>query len=442
MRAIVDYPYTDGDLLVDRNTYFYSEFHGAPFLDAWQAQRAAVMSDLPPRGREAARGETSSAAMIRDIRVDLERDECNTALALLDRLVQRFEVTKRIHDAYRPDWRAEDPTAFHHLPSYLLLADVLACAYERTGMLTYLNALLKCGDTLSSLRDSLDPAQRGLLADIFRRERSFVLGLSPGGGRGKVTSGPATPVAPRRRSEPLVLEGVAMIACASARSQAYLQALLARGMRPERVIFLGEDAVPPEPTREAQSWNGLVLPDLGQTVAETCRAAGMPFARTPHPDINSEDAAELIAASGARFIIYSGIGGQIVSERILGIGPRFLHMHSGYLPAYRGSTTLYYAILNGDPPGVTAIFLDPGIDTGPIIERRRYPVPPEWMDVDRVYDSAIRADLLCAIMDRYSASGRIDVADVQSSEDGRTYFVIHPVLKHVALLSLGKQGHD
>lgn len=435
----VGYPYSEGDLLVDRNTYFYSAFHGAAFLDAWQTQRDAVTSGAPRAARIRAPAGTASAAMIKEIRASLEAGD-DGALSRLDRLVQRFEVTKRIHDAYGPNWRAEDPGAFGYLPGYLNFAETLAAAYERTGVLTYLNALLKCGDTLSSLSRRLGPDQLGWLADIFQRERSSVLGLNAHNWRGTAPSGPGA--APRPRDEPVVLEGVAMIACNSARSQAYLQALLAGGMRPKQVMILGEDAAPLAQSGDAQSWNGLVLPNLGEPIAETCRAAGIPVVCTPEADINSDDAARLVAESGARFLIYSGVGGQIVSERVLRLGPRFLHMHSGYLPEYRGSTTLYYALLNGDLPGVSAIFLDPGIDTGPIIERRHYPVPPAWMDVDRHYDAAIRADLLCRVMERHVMSGRIDVAEVQSSEVGRTYYVIHPVLKHVALLSLEKQRHD
>jgi methionyl-tRNA formyltransferase len=185
-----------------------------------------------------------------------------------------------------------------------------------------------------------------------------------------------------------------------------------------------------------------VLPDLAEPVTETCRRAGIPLSLTSTRDVNTEEVAHLLAESGAQIVLYSGIGGQIVSERILRVGPRFLHLHSGWLPEYRGSTTLYYALLNGDAPGVTAIFLDPGIDTGPILARRHYPKPPSWMDVDLAYDSAIRADLLCDLMERHAAAGRLDVTDVQSVGEGRTYFVIHPVLKHIALLSIGKRSND
>jgi methionyl-tRNA formyltransferase len=138
-------------------------------------------------------------------------------------------------------------------------------------------------------------------------------------------------------------------------------------------------------------------------------------------------------------VIYSGFGGQIVGETILSLGSRFLHMHSGHIPAYRGSTTLYYALLNGDCPTVTALFLDPCIDTGPIVARRTYAKPPAGVDIDHQYDSAIRADLLLRVLrTRLLAGGMLEAVPQPSVEDA-PYYVIHPVLKHLAVLSLETQ---
>ncbi len=33
------YPYASGHLLEERNTYFYSSYHGKALLEAWQARR-------------------------------------------------------------------------------------------------------------------------------------------------------------------------------------------------------------------------------------------------------------------------------------------------------------------------------------------------------------------------------------------------------------------
>lgn len=235
------------------------------------------------------------------------------------------------------------------------------------------------------------------------------------------------------------LAGVVLLAAQTARSQAYIQALAAAGLRPESVILLGEDPSPAAAAAPAR-WQDLLLPDLGETVAATCARAGVPVVRCPGADVNAEATVQALRDARAQVVIFSGSAGQIVSQRVLELGPRFLHLHSGWLPEYRGSTTVYYALLNGDAPAVTAIFLDASIDTGPVIARQAYPRPPRGMDVDRVYDAAIRADLLVRLMRGYAETGALEATGAQQPEQGTTYYVIHPVLKHVALLSL--QGEE
>ena len=64
------------------------------------------------------------------------------------------------------------------------------------------------------------------------------------------------------------------------------------------------------------------------------------------------------------------------------------------------------------------------------------PKPPAGADIDHQYDSAIRADLLLRVMrTRLLANGMID-AQPQPQVEDPPYYVIHPVLKHLAVLSL------
>lgn len=234
------------------------------------------------------------------------------------------------------------------------------------------------------------------------------------------------------------LESVALLAAPTTRSQAYLQALVAHDLRPERVIALGDagsDNVSAASTERA--WNGIALPDLGESLAATCVRAGIPVVPCAAQSVNAEEVVLALDRIKPRLVIYSGYGGQILGDRILGSAPQFLHMHSGWLPQYRGSTTLYYALLNGEDPGVTAIVLDRQIDTGPMVARRHYPKPASGMDVDRVYDAAIRADLLVRVMADYARAGELPAIGPQDPAEGVTYYVIHPVLKHLAILSLG-----
>lgn len=240
-----------------------------------------------------------------------------------------------------------------------------------------------------------------------------------------------------------MLERVALLAAHTARSQAYLQVLAMRGLLPATVILLGDP--PQQAARSAtrtgvRVWQDIALPDLQEPLAETCARAGTKVLRSPAADVNAQETRRLIEGAQMEILIYAGVPGQIVGAEVLRSGPAFLHLHSGWLPDYRGSTTVYYALLDGEDPGVSALLLDPSIDTGPVLARRRYPRPPADMDVDRLYDSAIRADLLAHVIGIYHETGRLPRAEPQSPEAGRTHFVIHPVLKHLALLSLGSRS--
>lgn len=234
------------------------------------------------------------------------------------------------------------------------------------------------------------------------------------------------------------LDGVVMLAAPTARSRAYIQALVAANLLPETVLLLGAESsqsfsAPP------QRLEGIHLPDHGESIASTCARAGVAVQPCEVTTVNDAQVRTALLALAPRLVIYSGWGGQIVSAALLESVAPFLHLHSGWLPEYRGSTTLYYALLNGAQPGVTAILLDRSIDTGPIVARRVYPRPPAWIDIDLVFDPAIRADLLVRVLTGYASTGAIPPLEIQESAAGQTYYVIHPVLKHLAILAIEQE---
>ena len=441
------YPYASGNLLEERNTYFYSSYHGEALLEAWQVRRregceASVQADT---NMLEAKTETDHLIISLTAALGQSSQEAKAALARLDWLVQRFEVTKRVFDGYNDAWRAVDRLRYHNGASYALLSDLLSRAFEKTRCLTYMNALLKCNDILNAI--DLPSSVQAHLPSLFAKERAFAETLRADLPTAAAVSERAYKPRDASRSEAgsalKVLKGVIMIACASARSQAYIQAMLAKGMVPDKVIFLGPDKeCGPSARPQPHKWCGLTLPDLSESFSSTCVKAGIRVRTTEASDVNSDEVLQALVETDAHLVIYSGIGGQIVRKRILEAGPRFLHMHAGWLPEYRGSTTVYYSLLNGDPPGVSAIFLDVSIDTGPILKRQTYPTPPSWMDVDLIYDGAIRADLLCQVMEQHQEQGTLVSKAVQDPDIGRIYYVIHPVLKHIALLSIGARTND
>ncbi|MFB2829244.1 formyltransferase family protein [Aeromonas jandaei] len=229
-----------------------------------------------------------------------------------------------------------------------------------------------------------------------------------------------------------ILDGVVLLCAQTARSAAYVQALIHKGLRPQCVILYGERANIPSSPRDilvrTLPW---FCPDLSVQVEDSLKAADWPFFTVEERTLDSEALLSCLGLLSPSLIVYSGYGGQLVPDVVLNMA-RVLHIHSGMLPRYRGSTTLYHEILEHNGCAASAILLTTTIDTGPLIACREYPMPPSGMDVDYLYDNLIRADLLTVVLAHYQATGLLPSLQLQK-ELMPAYFVIHPVLKHLAL---------
>lgn len=230
---------------------------------------------------------------------------------------------------------------------------------------------------------------------------------------------------------------IVFVAAYSSRSQAYAQAMKSMGITPDQTILFGAHRETSRKAERPLGYDGdLFFPDLSEPLEETLADAAWETLRIAPGDINDPQMAIAIRNANADLVVYSGYGGQIVGESALGAGAPFLHLHAGWLPLERGSTTVYYGILSERRCAVTAILMDRAIDTGPVLARKSYLPPVRGMDVDHLYDGAIRADLLMDVLRRYVAGGSLEIEFAQTADEGCTYYVIHPVLKHIALLSL------
>ena len=62
-------------------------------------------------------------------------------------------------------------------------------------------------------------------------------------------------------------------------------------------------------------------------------------------DIDNQKIIKFIIKLKDKVIIYSGYGGKIIKNKLILKKKIFLHSHSGKLPMYKGSTTIYYSLL-------------------------------------------------------------------------------------------------
>lgn len=240
-----------------------------------------------------------------------------------------------------------------------------------------------------------------------------------------------------------------MIAADTSRSKAYLQSLVRNNMYPSLVLLLDNfddkllpgqlslrDSRPQSPqglnrnSFDNDLWSEACF-NPETPLIDTLVSARIPHRLLPSKDLNDPLVVSQISELEETVIIFSGYGGVLLREPILSTGKRFLHIHGGYLPNYKGSTTNYFSLIEDGEMGASAIFLVEEIDSGPVLCRMKFPTPPDKTKIDHIYDSAARAKVLLEVLNRYANNKRWEI-ELEQNIDGESYYIIHPVLKYIA----------
>lgn len=225
------------------------------------------------------------------------------------------------------------------------------------------------------------------------------------------------------------LERVGILAVDSSRTRAYLHGLQRAGLRLGRAIVLTSDPDAPPRDLPAVPYFDNRTPPL-----ERLRALEVPVDLIASEDVNGAAVLAAVDRAPVEALVYSGPGGAILGKALLGLGKQFLHIHPGVVPEFRGSTTVYYSLLERGTCGASAILLNERIDEGPLVATREYPPPDDRTLIDHGYDPFIRADLLVRVLNDYRDTGRFRVRP-QPAGGRRAFFIMHPVLRHIAVLS-------
>lgn len=247
------------------------------------------------------------------------------------------------------------------------------------------------------------------------------------------------------------LADIAMIAADTSRSRAYLQALARHRLLPNFVLLLEHTSDKPLPgqlVKDPFAEESQLVVEVDELWSETAfdptlpikallDELEIPWQASQSKDINDPLVVEAIRRREETVFIYSGYGGALLRKDVLGTGKHFLHVHGGYLPDFKGSTTNYYSLLAENTLGASAIFLSEEIDSGPVLLRKKFPPPADRLEIDHIYDSAARARVLIETLQNYVKSGQWEF-ELPENSGGETYYIIHPVLKHLAILDKGQ----
>lgn len=226
-----------------------------------------------------------------------------------------------------------------------------------------------------------------------------------------------------------IMDDVVLFGADTIRSRAYLSLLLKNGLCPAMCISLDLPDTPLITTTiKTEAF------DNSTPLVEAACAAGIDVIEVQTNDINSTEAVSALASCQQGVVIYSGPAGAMVKPPLFATGKSFIHVHPGKLPQYRGSTTMYYSLLMEEKIWVSALILNPQIDQGPVVDVMESEVPADRGLLDHVFDPLIRAQLMVRVLSGYLDTGQFEGLP-QNPDKEQTYFVIHPVLKHIAILS-------
>ena len=144
-------------------------------------------------------------------------------------------------------------------------------------------------------------------------------------------------------------------------------------------------------------------------------------------NINNFKVVKCLTKSKIKNIIYSGYPTKIVKSKKLLKEKNLIHSHPGFLPYYKGSTTIYYSILNEKKIYCTTFIMNEKIDSGKILLTKRYKIPKKIRSIDIDYDNEIRSNNICNVIKKINLLKK----KKQKKTTSLPYYIIHPVLRSI-----------
>jgi folate-dependent phosphoribosylglycinamide formyltransferase PurN len=145
------------------------------------------------------------------------------------------------------------------------------------------------------------------------------------------------------------------------------------------------------------------------------------------PSVNDVRCIEILREMTPKVVVVSQT--RILSPKILACIPaRFINVHTGITPQYRGFHGAYWALVNGDAAncGVTIHVVDAGVDTGAIVAQAR--ISPSASDSYFTYHWLQLAAALPLLIHTVQAAleGRLVTNEPKQGVSSRQYY--HPTL--------------
>ncbi len=156
---------------------------------------------------------------------------------------------------------------------------------------------------------------------------------------------------------------------------------------------------------------------------------------TEETTINSDAIKLLLEQSTHQNWLFSG--GGIIKKMIFDAGKNLIHIHPGILPAYRGSTTFYYSLVEKGYVGASAFFMKEEIDAGDVIDELQFYInmkidTTNALFMDYILDPYIRGEVLKKVLLQLMSDTPFTTRTLELLEKA-PYYIAHPFIRHLAV---------
>jgi folate-dependent phosphoribosylglycinamide formyltransferase PurN len=201
-------------------------------------------------------------------------------------------------------------------------------------------------------------------------------------------------------------------------------------------------------------WKKLVLRDSAykhrdyETIVDFMKAEGMVFRTVDELakkhgipvvycyDLNVPVVVDTLKKAAPDLVVFTG-GGLIRAEVLQHCGAGIANCHMGILPRYRGMDVVEWPVLEDrlDQVGTTVHFMDQGIDTGDILQKRKVSTQSvaTFKELRDRFERCMCEQFVETCLDYLN--GRVERVP-QAPEDGKQYFLMHPRLLQIAQAKL------
>jgi len=234
----------------------------------------------------------------------------------------------------------------------------------------------------------------------------------------------------------------------SMRGIAYLNVLRAMNKQPKVIVALvNKHADIPGFTEEANNNNySSHYFDVNYSLEEFATKFDIPILFSSAENINDIEIASILNKLSTKDWLFTG--GGILNKNLFTNGRRYLHIHPGKLPEYRGSTCFYYSLLKENSLAATAFFLTPALDKGNVLVTCHFKLNMKLDEkhnyfMDYILDPWIRAQTLKSfLLANEREMNNSILVDQEDSTIGRskpkegvdrTYYVMHPLLRALTI---------